>query len=778
MRNGQRTFNCLLAAALDYAKRGLPVMPLHSPFPGGGCSCGRAGCKSVGKHPRSGHGLRDATTEPDTIRQWWNRWPDANLGIRTGSGLLVLDVDGDTGRGSLETLTRQHGPLPDTLESATGRGAHLFFRYTGGEIRSGVAKLGPGLDVRAEGGYVVAPPSIHVNGKEYQWTKDLNPASLPDWLLETLQAPPTGKNAATVAAKRIPEGQRNEALTSIAGSMRKRGMTQEAIEAALLADNRARCDPPLPDYEIQGIARSVARYPSSQPDGDGQPGRTPDCNRTKAATMLELIDRASPVLFHTETGEPFARVKVTDHFENLPVQSAEFAGWLRHLAWRATKVTVNSETLEGVRGVLEARAQFDGPVRRLHNRVAWQRGAIWYDLADKHWHAIKVTPDDWQLEVNVPILFRRYAHQSAQVVPIRAGRLSEAEPFLNLKTETDGHGHTLYDERYLFLAALATYLIPDIPHPIIVLYGEHGAAKTTLSRLARELIDPSATPTLGEPRREEIGQWLQHHYMLPFDNLNFLPGWLSDTLCRAVTGDGLSKRRLYTDEQDVIFAYRRCILLNGINAVVSRADLLDRSILLECQPIPDNRRQPEREFWGHFEGAKARILGGMFNALSRAMSLKSGLCLPRLPRMADFAEWGSAIAEASGWGQRAFLEAYNRESDSRNFAAVDSNPVAQVLVGFTENHQDWSGTAAELLATLRIFASDAGNDIRAGGWPRQPHILSRRINEAIPNLRRLGIRVTHRWRGSQKLINLVRSDGKQDSDGSEGSVGFDENASS
>ena len=499
--------------------------------------------------------------------------------------------------------------------------------------------------------------------------------------------------------------------------------------------------------------------------------------KNKSARLLELIEGQSLVLFHTDSGEPFARVKVEGHFENLPIHGAEFSAWLKRLAWQAMKETADVKTLDAVRGVLESKAQFDGPEHRLHNRVAWHNGAIWYDLADQHWHAIKITADGWELSASVPVLFRRYAHQRAQLIPDRSGTLSEAEGFLNLRTETDSEGHTLYDERYLFLVALISYLVPDIPHPVIALHGEHGAAKTTISRLARELIDPSATLTLGEPRRDEIGQLLQHHYLLPFDNLSFIPGWLSDTLCRAVTGDGQSKRRLYTDEGDVIFAFRRCILLNGINSVASRADLLDRSVLLECQPIADHQRMPECVFWKRFEATQRRIVGAMFNTLSRAMRLKDGLHLPRLPRMADFAEWGCAIAEACGWGQRAFLSAYTFEGKARNLLAVDSNPVAQALMVFTENHHDWNGTAAELLATLRITASDAGIDIRASGWPKQPHVLSRRINEAVPNLRRLGLRVTHRWRRSDRIISLDRLKGGENSEGSEGSEGFPANES-
>jgi hypothetical protein len=487
-----------------------------------------------------------------------------------------------------------------------------------------------------------------------------------------------------------------------------------------------------------------------------------------------LIERERPVFFHTETEESFARVKVQGHLENLPIQSAEFSSWLKRLLWKATKEAVDGKTLDAVRGVLEGKARFEGQEHRLYNRVAWHDGAIWYDLGDSEWRAVKVTPQGWSLVTDVPILFRRYAHQRPQLVPDRAGALSEAERFLNLRTDTDADGHTVYDERYLFLVALISYLVPDIPHPIIVLYGEHGAAKTTLSRIARELVDPSAMPTLGEPKRDEVGQLLQHHYLLPFDNLSFLHGWLSDTLCRAVTGDGLTKRRLYTDEGDVIFAYRRCILLNGINTVASRPDLLDRSILLECQPIPDGQRKPERILWRDFEAVKARILGGIFNALCEAMRVKPGLKLDGLPRMADFAEWGRAIGEACGWGQKAFLDAYTREAASRNGAALDSSPVAQAIISLMEHESAREEPAAQLLSTLRHEAERLGIDTHGRGWPRDAHGLSLRLNQVIPNLRHLGIRVTHGWRGKQKLI-VIRSEGTQNCDGSDGSVGCEGN---
>jgi hypothetical protein len=172
-----------LEAALAYAAQGWAVLPLHTPQKGG-CSCGHP-CGSVGKHPLTAHGVKDASTEPARIRSWWQRWPQANVGIATGaaSGLVVLDVDvRHAGEWSLGLLQQQqHAPLPPTLTAATGGGGwHLFFRLPpDGLVRNATALLGlPGLDVRGEGGYVVAAPSQHACGACYRWLDAQTP-----WLL-------------------------------------------------------------------------------------------------------------------------------------------------------------------------------------------------------------------------------------------------------------------------------------------------------------------------------------------------------------------------------------------------------------------------------------------------------------------------------------------------------------------------------------------------------------------------------------------------------------------
>jgi hypothetical protein len=263
----------MLADALAYARRGWRVLPLHTPDARGHCSCRKATCQSIGKHPRTKSGLMDATTDEAVITKWWGQWSDANIGIATGAGSFVtLDVDPQHGGdGSLAALLAQHGALPDTLTARTGNGGrHINFEHPGVKVKNVQAsrKLGDGLDVRGDGGYVVAPPSLHASGSRYAWLNErASLVQMPAWLRAVLtvesharkmKADDGGKGNKLVAV--IAERERNNTLTSYAGKMRRNGMTEEEIFAALAEMNKQRCRPPLPETEVRTISRSVARY--------------------------------------------------------------------------------------------------------------------------------------------------------------------------------------------------------------------------------------------------------------------------------------------------------------------------------------------------------------------------------------------------------------------------------------------------------------------------------------------------------------------------------------
>lgn len=272
----------LLESALTYATAiGWKVIPLHTPNETGGCSCRKADCKAVGKHPRTMNGLKDATTDPETIERWWGMWPEANIGIATGSesGVFVLDIDPRHGGDkSLKEMQERFGRLPATLTGKTGGdGLHIIFEHPGGRIKNlqgmpdRFALFGAGIDVKGDGGYIVAAPSLHTSGKRYEWEsldEVINDA--PRWLVDALtngikKSPVTAGESAVswekpVMETTIREGSRNSELTSLAGSMRNRGMGEEEILAALTVTNRSRVVPPVSEDEIVAIVRSVLRY--------------------------------------------------------------------------------------------------------------------------------------------------------------------------------------------------------------------------------------------------------------------------------------------------------------------------------------------------------------------------------------------------------------------------------------------------------------------------------------------------------------------------------------
>jgi hypothetical protein len=236
----------LLLAALEFAEQGYRVIPLHTPS-GESCSCGKPDCASVGKHPRTAHGLQDATSDPATIRQWWKRWPDANVGKTTGpeSGILVLDVDGKEGEASLIALAKRGFILPDSYSVRTGSGGqHHYFLYPdGANVRNSQSKLAPGLDIRGAGGYVDAPPSMHKSGRRYEVNESsISPAPCPEWLLDLIQQgqiapdPQRGPALGNVEGEYlIPKGKGDPEKLKLAGSMLRLNQPFGVILAAIIA---------------------------------------------------------------------------------------------------------------------------------------------------------------------------------------------------------------------------------------------------------------------------------------------------------------------------------------------------------------------------------------------------------------------------------------------------------------------------------------------------------------------------------------------------------------
>jgi hypothetical protein len=476
-----------------------------------------------------------------------------------------------------------------------------------------------------------------------------------------------------------------------------------------------------------------------------------------ADSLIRLFEQSGASLFHDQFKAAFAWVP-TGHgpHEVLRVRSRPFKLWLTRLLWQAEQRTASSEPLQSALNTLEAQARFDRPQHVLFNRVARHESAIWYDLGRA---AVRITPAGWQVVAEPPILFYRYAHQQPQVTPVRGGDLTGVLRYVNLPAAPEGLSSTAL----LFLVNLVTMLIPDIPHPLLCVSGEQGSGKTTFFKVVRELIDPSVTPTLSpQDDLREFTQLASHHWAVLLDNLSRLKDDMSDALSRCVTGEGFSKRELYSDDDDVLYAFRRCIGLNGINLVVSKADLLDRALLVSLERVPDAARRTEAEFWAAFGTDKGLLLGALFTALSAATGEVESIQPPGYPRMADFARWGLAATRALGRPDYEFLRALADNTRFQTTEALGASPIAQALIRFMEDRDQWEGLAGELLQELNTVAAHEHLDTRSSAWPKDTRWLWRRIQEVRPNLAAPGLRADHETRRDRAHIRITRLHPKND----------------
>lgn len=253
-----------LEAALEYASRGWRVLPLYWPTEHG-CACGKRDCDKAGKHPIPRNGVDAATTNPDVIRNWFIEAPNANVGIATGqeSNLVVVDVDDSE---ASRHLFAQHGYSPETMRVQTGRAFHLYYLYPQKPVRNSAGKIAHGIDLRSDGGYVVAPPSLHATGQRYVTIYPGPISEMPDWLLAlALHGRQTATAALSVPTTAVPvlEGSRNGSLFRLACRLRGReGMERQDLLRILSVYNDVNCIPPLDGGEVLRIVDSACKYPA------------------------------------------------------------------------------------------------------------------------------------------------------------------------------------------------------------------------------------------------------------------------------------------------------------------------------------------------------------------------------------------------------------------------------------------------------------------------------------------------------------------------------------
>ena len=334
--------------------------------------------------------------------------------------------------------------------------------------------------------------------------------------------------------------------------------------------------------------------------------------------------------------------------------------------------------------------------------------------------------------------------------PIRGGSLSDLQDFVNVGSRAD----------WVLLASwLVAALRPKGPYPVLVLHGEQGSSKTTTAKLLRALVDPNEAGVRSEPGDErDLMITAVNNWLVAFDNLSHLRSWLSDAICRLATGGGFATRELFTDSEEIIFRAQRPVLLNEIEEIVTRNDLLDRALILYMTSIPEGKRRSESELWADFNRRRPLLLGALLNVVCDALRNLDSVKLDRLPRLADFALWATAAESSLSLRHGEFMDVYSGNRESANTLALEVSSVASAVIGFMINRDAWMGSAVELLGALSTRVSDSTQ--RQSSWPKNPRALSNHLRRLLPNLRAAGVSVTFtpKAHAGKRLIHLERTE--------------------
>ena len=448
------------------------------------------------------------------------------------------------------------------------------------------------------------------------------------------------------------------------------------------------------------------------------------------------------VTSHININDVYMQVQNNNHIETLNIDSSKAIHWLRYNYYEATQENYSDEQYKTALSLNKSQAiMSEANKEEIYNRIAMpDNNTIYYDLANKNWQAVKITKDEVkiiQLDEHCPI-FTRKQHQKEQFMPIFDGKEDPLEELMDLLRIPQ-------KDRLLSKVHSASFFLEACPIPIMVITGEHGSIKTTIAKSIKQIVDPSGEGISSLPKPDEIVLYFYNRYVANFDNISGFNGDISDILCRAITGEGQSKRALYTNSDEIIYSYRRKIILNGISPALEHTDLRDRCIIYETEPLAQHERITEEEYRKRFDDLVPHVLGQIFQTLSKALNYYDTVKeeLKNLPRMADFTIFGECISRALGVDPFVFTTNYQEYIDFNAVDVLESYPIIQLIEEMMQNTNEYENNVSSFYREIKGRADSNDIDIQSKyiNFPKAPNKVRSHIARLTPNLRSLGFSI-------------------------------------